>query len=106
MDLPPGTGDMPMSIGQTLPQSEIVVVTTPHVAAAEVAVRAGTLGMKLNQRLLGVIENMSAFPCPSCGELTYAFGKGGGELVAHTLSDLAGSQVPLLGAVPFDVRDS
>jgi ATP-binding protein involved in chromosome partitioning len=106
MDLPPGTGDMALSIGQTLPQSEIIVVTTPHIAAAEVAVRAGALGLRMNQRLLGVIENMSAFPCPSCGELTFAFGRGGGEMVAQTLTERSGTQVPLLGAVPFDVRVS
>ena len=106
LDTPPGTGDMPMSIGQTLPHSELVMVTTPHIAAAEVAVRAGMLAAKLGQRIIGVVENMSAFPCPSCGELTYAFGRGGGTLVAETLSKETNQTVGELPNIPFDVRMS
>ena len=90
--------------GATAPRAEILVVTTPQVAAAEVAVRAGMLSEYTNQRVMGVVENMSAFPCPHCGEPTDLFGSGGGEIVAKQLSASLGSDVPLLGQIPFDVR--
>lgn len=104
LDLPPGTGDVAISVAQLLPQAEILVVTTPQVAAAEVAVRAGMLSEYTNQRVMGVVENMSAFPCPHCGEPTDLFGSGGGEIVSKQLSASLGSDVPLLGKIPFDVR--
>ena len=77
IDLPPGTGDLAISLGQLGPTSEIVVVTTPQVAAAEVAERAGRIAHQIHQRVIGVIENMSAYPCAQCGELTSLFGEGG-----------------------------
>lgn len=101
IDLPPGTGDLAISLGQLIPTSEIVVVTTPQVAAAEVAERAGRIAHQIHQRVIGVIENMSAFPCPHCGDEISIFGNGGGEETAGRLSDLVGSSVPLLGKVPF-----
>lgn len=104
LDLPPGTGDIAISTAQLLPGSEIVVVTTPQAAAADVAVRAGTLAEQTHQKVAGVIENMSAFPCPHCGEPMDLFGIGGGELVAEQISAVLGSPVPLLGQIPFDVR--
>jgi len=104
LDLPPGTGDIAMSVPQLLPQSELLVVTTPQVAAAEVAVRAGMMSQHTRQRVIGVVENMSAFPCPHCGEPTEIFGSGGGEIVAKQLSSALGTDVPLLGKIPFDVR--
>lgn len=102
LDLPPGTGDIAMSTAQLLPNAELVVVTTPQAASADVAVRAGTLAAQTHQKVAGVIENMSAFPCPHCGEPLDLFGVGGGELVASMLSAELGTEVPLLGQIPFD----
>ncbi len=102
LDLPPGTGDVAMSTAQLLPGAEIVLVTTPQHAAAEVALRAGTLATLTHQKVAGVIENMSSFPCPHCGEPIDLFGVGGGSLVAQTLSEQLGTPVPLLGKIPFD----
>jgi ATP-binding protein involved in chromosome partitioning len=104
LDLPPGTGDVAISSAQLLPNAEVVVVTTPQEAAAEVAVRAGMVAKETNQRLAGVIENMSAFPCPHCGEPVDLFGSGGGQRVAAVLSKALQAEVPLLGRIPFDVR--
>ncbi len=103
LDLPPGTGDVAMSTAQLVPSSEVVVVTTPQPAAADVAVRAGTLAKLTHQKVAGVIENMSSFPCPHCGEPMDLFGIGGGSLVAETISQHLGTDVPLLGRIPFDV---
>jgi ATP-binding protein involved in chromosome partitioning len=107
IDLPPGTGDLAISLGQLVPNSEIVVVTTPQIAAAEVAERAGRIAHQIHQRVLGVIENMSAYPCAHCGELTSLFGEGGGAETSQRLSQLVGAEVPLLGAIPFspDLRE-
>jgi len=102
LDLPPGTGDVAMSSAQLLPNSEIVIVTTPQAASSDVAIRAGTMAKHTNQRVAGVIENMSAFACPHCGEPIDLFGVGGGPLVAEQLSAQLGTQVPLLGRIPFD----
>lgn len=101
IDLPPGTGDLAISLGQLVPSSEILVVTTPQIAAAEVAERAGRIAHQIHQRVIGVIENMSAYPCASCGELTSLFGEGGGEETSKRLTQLIGSDVPLLGKIPF-----
>jgi len=101
IDLPPGTGDLAISLGQLIPGSEILVVTTPQVAAAEVAERAGRIAHQIKQHLVGVIENMSDFPCPHCSDTISLFGSGGGEETAKRLSELAGIDVPLLGKVPF-----
>ena len=107
IDLPPGTGDLAISLGQMIPTSEIIVVTTPQVAAAEVAERAGRIAHQIHQRVIGVIENMSAFACPSCGEEMELFGAGGGEETARRLTTLVGADVPLFGKVPFnsDLRE-
>jgi ATP-binding protein involved in chromosome partitioning len=104
LDLPPGTGDIAISLGQMLPSAELLVVTTPQLAAAEVAERAGAIVTQTHQRLAGVIENMSYLVCPHCGEQTELFGSGGGATVAAGLSRLIGAPVPLLGQVPMDVR--
>ena len=101
IDLPPGTGDLAISLGQLIPTSEILVVTTPQIAAAEVAERAGRIAHQIHQRVVGVIENMSAFPCPTCSETISLFGEGGGEETSRRLSQLVGSDVPLLGKIPF-----
>lgn len=104
LDLPPGTGDVAISVGQLLPRAELLVVTTPQPAAAEVAIRAGMLAHQTHQRVVGVVENMSGVPCPHCGEPMDLFGAGGGSLVAESLSRELGTDVPLMSKVPFDVR--
>jgi ATP-binding protein involved in chromosome partitioning len=104
MDLPPGTGDIAISVAQLVPPAEILVVTTPQLAAAEVAERAGTVALQTHQRIAGVIENMSYLPCPHCDERVDVFGSGGGQTVADALTRAVGAPVPLLGQVPIDVR--
>lgn len=101
LDLPPGTGDLAISLGQLIPASELIVVTTPQIAAAEVAERSGRIAHQLKQQIIGVIENMSAFPCPTCGEAIELFGSGGGEATAARLGHLVGADVPVLGKIPF-----
>jgi ATP-binding protein involved in chromosome partitioning len=88
VDMPPGTGDIAISLGQLLPRAEVVVVTTPQPLAQEVAIRAAQMALRTNTRLIGVIENMTS----------EVFGSGGGEVLAHQLG------VPLLGTVPLDTR--
>jgi ATP-binding protein involved in chromosome partitioning len=104
MDLPPGTGDVAISAGHLVPGAELIVVTTPQLAAAEVAERAGSLATQLHQRVVGVIENMAYLSCPHCNERIEVFGKGGGATVAAALSRLTGANVPVLGEVPIDLR--
>jgi ATP-binding protein involved in chromosome partitioning len=106
LDLPPGTGDIAISLGQHLPGAEVVVVTTPQEAAAEVAERAGTMASMMHQRVVGVVENMSFLPCPHCPPAAdhrlEVFGSGGGDRVAATLSKRFGYDVPVLGRIPLD----
>ena len=106
LDLPPGTGDIAISLGQHLPNAEVVVVTTPQEAAAEVAERAGTMASMMHQRVVGVVENMSFLPCPHCGpeHRLEVFGSGGGARVAKTLSARFGYDVPVLGEIPLDLE--
>jgi ATP-binding protein involved in chromosome partitioning len=104
LDLPPGTGDVAISVAQMLPNAELLIVTTPQLAAAEVAERAGAISMQTHQRITGVIENMSYLICPHCGEHTDVFGSGGGDTVAGALTRITGTRVPLLGQVPIDTR--
>jgi len=104
MDLPPGTGDVAISVAQLVPGAELIVVTTPQLASSEVAERAGALAVQTHQRITGVIENMSGLLCPHCGETVDVFGTGGGEAVAAALTRVTGAPVPLLGKVPIDVR--
>lgn len=101
LDLPPGTGDIAISLGQLLPASEIIVVTTPQVAAAEVAERAGRIAHQLKQHIIGVVENMADSSCPKCGEPISIFGQGGGVETSKRLSSLVGADVPMIGSVPF-----
>jgi ATP-binding protein involved in chromosome partitioning len=103
LDLPPGTGDVAISLAQLLPNAEILVVTTPQIAAAEVAERAGAIALQTHQRLIGVVENMSWLELPT-GERMEIFGAGGGETVATSLSRVIGAHVPLLGQIPLDTR--
>jgi ATP-binding protein involved in chromosome partitioning len=106
LDLPPGTGDIAISVGQRLTTAEVIVVTTPQEAAAEVAERAGTMAQMVHQRVAGVIENMSFLPCPHCGpeHRIEIFGTGGGLRVSETLSARLGYPIPLLGEIPLDER--
>ena len=79
LDLPPGTGDIAISVAQLVPNAEILVVTTPQQAAAEVAERAGSIAVQTHQKIVGVVENMSGMPCPHCDEMVDVFGTGGGQ---------------------------
>jgi ATP-binding protein involved in chromosome partitioning len=103
LDLPPGTGDVAISVAQLLPASEILVVTTPQAAAAEVAERAGSIAAQTGQHVAGVIENMSWLELED-GSRMEIFGSGGGEAVAGRLADALGTPVPLLGSVPLEPR--
>ncbi len=108
LDLPPGTGDVAISLGQHLPNAEVIVVTTPQDAATEVAERAGTMASMMHQRVIGVVENMSFLPCPHCADegvehKLEIFGSGGGARVAATLGSRFGYDVPLIGQIPIDV---
>jgi ATP-binding protein involved in chromosome partitioning len=96
VDLPPGTGDAPMSLGQLVPLSGVVIVTTPHNVAANIAGKAAGLYRRLETPLLGVVENMGTFACPTCGTESRMFAGSSGEELASALD------VPLLGTVPLD----
>ena len=104
MDLPPGTGDIAISVAQLVPSAEILVVTTPQLASQEVAELAGSIALQTHQRIAGVVENMSYLECPHCAERIDVFGSGGGQAVASSLSQRLGADVPLLGQIPIDVR--
>lgn len=101
VDLPPGTGDVAISLGQLLPTARTVVVTTPQISASEVAERSGAVGLQTGQAIFGVIENMSYLE--QDGKKVELFGAGGGELVAKSLSELSGLEVPLIGQVPISI---
>src|SRR3954447_5003378 len=101
LDLPSGTGDIAISVAQLIPNAEILVVTTPQAAAAEVAERAGSIAIQTRQRIVGVVENMSGLLLPD-GSTLQVFGEGGGAQVAERLSRAIGADVPLLGQIPLD----
>ncbi|MEY8565011.1 Mrp/NBP35 family ATP-binding protein [Corynebacterium sp.] len=101
LDLPPGTGDVAISVAQLVPNAELLIVTTPQAAAAEVAERAGSISQQTRQRIGGVIENMSWMDMPD-GTRMEIFGAGGGQVVADHLSELTGAEVPLMGQIPLD----
>jgi ATP-binding protein involved in chromosome partitioning len=103
MDLPPGTGDIAISLAQLVPSAELLVVTTPQIAAREVAERAGSIALQTHQQIVGVVENMSWLELPD-GSRMDLFGSGGGQAVADSLSVSTGTNVPLLGQVPIDQR--
>lgn len=102
VDLPPGTGDVAISLGQLLPTAKSVVVTTPQQAAAEVAERSGAVGLQTGQPIAGVIENMS-WLIDSAGNKVEIFGSGGAQTVADRLTDASGSQVEVLGQIPLSI---
>lgn len=101
LDLPPGTGDVAISVAQLVPNAELLIITTPQAAAAEVAERAGSISQQTRQRIGGVIENMSWMELPD-GSRMEPFGSGGGQVVADHLSAISGTRVPLLGQIPLD----
>ncbi|WP_349259835.1 Mrp/NBP35 family ATP-binding protein [Jatrophihabitans sp.] len=101
MDLPPGTGDIAISVAQLVPTAELLVVTTPQLAAREVAERAGSIALQTHQQIVGVVENMSWLDLPD-GSRMELFGSGGGQAVADSLAETTGTRVPLLGQVPID----
>lgn len=103
LDLPPGTGDMAISLGQHLPNAEVVVVTTPQQAAAQVAERAGTMASMMHQRVVGVVENMSYLQLPN-GDRMEVFGSGGAAAVAKGLSQRLGYDVDVLGQIPLEEK--
>jgi ATP-binding protein involved in chromosome partitioning len=103
LDLPPGTGDIAISTAQLVPNAELLVVTTPQTAAAEVAERAGSIALQTRQRLAGVVENMSWMELPD-GTRMEVFGSGGGQAVSDSLTRAVGAPVPLLGQVPLETR--
>jgi len=106
VDLPPGTGDVAISLGQLLKKARSLVVTTPQSAAATVAERSGAIGLQTGQDILGVIENLSYLPSDSGNQ--YIFGQGGGKAVADRLSALSGQTVELLAQLPIssELRES
>ncbi|WP_327109950.1 Mrp/NBP35 family ATP-binding protein [Nocardia sp. NBC_01730] len=101
LDLPPGTGDVAISIAQLIPNAEILVVTTPQPAAAEVAERAGAIALQTRQRIAGVVENMSWLDLPD-GTRMDLYGSGGGQAVADRLTRAVGANIPLLGQIPIE----
>ncbi|TQJ33173.1 Mrp/NBP35 family ATP-binding protein [Arthrobacter sp. SLBN-122] len=103
LDLPPGTGDIAISVAQLLPKAEILVVTTPQAAAADVAERAGAIATQTGQKIAGVIENMSYLEMPDGGRMEL-FGSGGGAVLTERLSATVGTDVPLLGQIPLDIQ--
>jgi ATP-binding protein involved in chromosome partitioning len=108
IDLPPGTGDTAIGFGQKLPNAEVIVVTTPQTAATEVAERAGTMAAQMNQKIIGVVENMSYLEteCPHCSEThrVDVFGSGGGATIAASLTERLSYEVPLLAEIPLETE--
>ena len=102
IDMPPGTGDVAISIAQLLPNAEILIVTTPQIAAAEVAQRSGSIAIQTHQRVMGVVENMAYLPQPD-GSALEIFGSGGGKTVSSHLGSLLDYEVPLLAQIPLDI---
>ncbi|BDG61023.1 Mrp/NBP35 family ATP-binding protein [Caldinitratiruptor microaerophilus] len=107
IDLPPGTGDVALSIAQMLPGAQILIVTTPQAAASQVAIRVGAMAQKVNQRILGIVENMAYFVCDQCSKEHYIFGKGGAQSLAAQLGTEVLGRIPLQGEVRLggDVGD-
>ncbi|PZF56958.1 sodium:proton antiporter [Curtobacterium sp. MCSS17_008] len=102
LDLPPGTGDVAISVGQLLPHAEVLVVTTPQAAAADVAERSGVVARQTGQKVIGVVENMAGLVQPD-GSVLHLFGEGGGDETARRLSRGQDLPVPVLGRVPLSV---
>jgi ATP-binding protein involved in chromosome partitioning len=100
IDMPPGTGDVAISVGQLLPTAKSIVITTPQMSAAVVAERSGSAGLKTGQEIFGVVEN-SSYLIQSDGTKNDIYGSGGGQEVARSLSERTGTAIPLLGQIPI-----
>jgi len=98
VDLPPGTGDIPLTLAQTIPITGILVITTPQEVASNVAVKAIGMFEKLNVPILGVVENMSHFICPTCNDKHYIFGEGGAQRISKQF------KIPFLGEIPLNSK--
>jgi ATP-binding protein involved in chromosome partitioning len=96
IDLPPGTGDVALTIAQMLPSAEIIVVTTPQEASAKIAAKTAKMALLTKHHIIGVVENMSYYVCPSCGEKHFIFGHGGAFEIARATG------TTLLGRIPLD----
>jgi ATP-binding protein involved in chromosome partitioning len=96
VDLPPGTGDIPLTLAQTIPITGILVVTTPQDVASHVAVKALGMFNKLNVPILGVVENMSSFVCTNCNDKHYIFGQGGAKKISEKYN------IPFIGEIPLN----
>jgi ATP-binding protein involved in chromosome partitioning len=103
IDMPPGTGDVAISVGQLLPNAKSIVVTTPQEAASYVAQRSGSASHKIGQEIFGVIENMSGLKMPD-GSTLELFGSGGGQTAADALTEFSGTPVKLIGQIPLSVE--
>lgn len=106
LDLPPGTGDVALDMHHFIPQSKEIIVTTPHPAATHVAERAGTMAIKANHEILGVVENMAYFTPPNSSEKYYIFGEGGGDLLAEALSTDVLARLPIEPIIDNKERDA
>ncbi len=95
IDLPPGTGDVALTVAQTLPSAAILIVTTPQDAAAKTAIKAAKMAEMTHQRILGVVENMAYYACPDCGSRHDVFGRGGGQAIADSMNSRLLGQIPL-----------
>jgi ATP-binding protein involved in chromosome partitioning len=98
IDLPPGTGDIALTIAQMIPGAEMVIVTTPQEAASRTAIKAAKMAQMTKHKIAGVVENMAYFECPDCGSRHYIFGRGGAFEIARLM------QTKLLGRIPLDER--
>lgn len=99
IDLPPGTGDVPLSLMQSLPKAEILIVTTPQITAASVAKRLGFMAAKTDNKIVGVVENMSYFICDSCKEKHFIFGEGEGQKLSDELGAEYLGEIPLMTSI-------
>lgn len=102
IDMPPGTGDVALDVHQMFPQCREIIVTTPHVAASHVAVRAGIMAIQTDHQIIGVIENMSYYQCKGCEDKIYLFGQGGGQALADKLNTTLLAQIPIVPVEPHE----
>lgn len=95
IDMPPGTGDIALDVHQMFPNSQEIIVTTPHATAAHVAARAGMMALQTEHKIIGVVENMAYYQCSGCEDKAYIFGQGGGQTLADELNTTLLAQIPI-----------
>lgn len=95
IDMPPGTGDIALDVHQMFPNSQEIIVTTPHATASQVAERAGTMALQTEHKIIGVVENMAYYQCKNCDDKEFIFGQGGGEALANSLNTTLLAQIPI-----------